>query len=266
MLGVSIDITEAKRAEEERLRLLERERRALADARAALRAREEFWAIAAHELKTPLVALSLHYEAVRRAIARDAGAIGGAREGLLAELDTAGRQVTDLLRLIDRLLDASRMASGRVELRPERFDLVDCVHAVATDLGPELRAAGVEVRIEAEGGPVLGDWDRVRIGQVITNLLSNAAKYGAGRPIDVRVWAAGGRARVTVRDGGIGIDAAHQARIFERFERSAPRKYGGFGLGLFIAREIARAHGGAISVESARGAGATFTLELPAAP
>ncbi|WP_232293259.1 sensor histidine kinase [Stigmatella aurantiaca] len=112
--------------------------------------------------------------------------------------------------------------------------------------------------------PVLGRWDRLRVEQVVTNLLTNALKYGAGRPVAVRVEGAGERARLTVKDQGIGIAEEDLARIFERFERAvSDRHYGGLGLGLYITRQIVEAFGGTVGVTSRPGMGSTFTLELP---
>ncbi len=112
--------------------------------------------------------------------------------------------------------------------------------------------------------PLFGSWDRMRVDQVLTNLLTNAIKYGEGRPVEIEVSNPGARARIVVRDHGIGIAPEHQRRIFERFERAASaRHYGGFGIGLWIARQIVEASGGTIAVESAPGAGSTFTVDLP---
>ena len=111
---------------------------------------------------------------------------------------------------------------------------------------------------------VLGRWDRSRLEQVITNMITNALKYGAGKPVDVIVDAVGSQARLAVRDQGVGIAPDDQQRIFDRFERaSSTRSFGGIGLGLWIVREIVRAHEGEVRVESELGAGATFTVELP---
>jgi signal transduction histidine kinase len=130
-------------------------------------------------------------------------------------------------------------------------------------LAPEARRADCAVVLDAAGG-LVGSWDRARLEQVVTNLLSNAIKYGAGAPIDVRVWRDGARARLSVRDRGIGLDAAEASRIFERFERAvSARHYGGLGLGLYIVSRIVEAHGGSVTVDSRRGEGATFTVDLP---
>jgi len=138
------------------------------------------------------------------------------------------------------------------------------VHDVAEQLEPDLRRAGCSLSIRCDTA-VTGRWDRARIDQVVTNLLANAAKFGAGRSIHIRVWEdRPGAARLEVRDEGIGIDPAKQARIFDRFERAVSREqYGGFGLGLYISRRIIERHGGHIRVESDPGAGATFIVELP---
>jgi signal transduction histidine kinase len=127
----------------------------------------------------------------------------------------------------------------------------------------EAAAQEVELRIDAPSA-IAGSWDGPRVDQIVTNLVANALKYGARAPVDVVVRREGEEVEVSVRDRGIGIAAQDRGRIFERFERAASsRNYGGLGLGLWIAQEIARAHGGRIEVVSEPGAGSTFTLHLP---
>ncbi len=129
-------------------------------------------------------------------------------------------------------------------------------------------ARRIEVVGDLEAGgdkpAIVGNWDRLRVDQIVTNLLSNAIKYGAGKPIHVEVSVVEDRALLRVTDHGIGIDKVNQARIFERFERAVSSKhYGGFGLGLWIVRQIIQAHGGDISIQSRIGEGSTFIAELP---
>ena len=126
--------------------------------------------------------------------------------------------------------------------------------------------AGSELKLRSEG-PVVGLWDPERIDSVITNLLGNAIKYGEGKPITVGVDDLGGEARITVHDVGIGIAPEDQERIFGRFERAVSiRHYGGFGVGLWISRQIVEAHGGRIEVTSAPGGGSVFAVVLPKKP
>jgi signal transduction histidine kinase len=115
-----------------------------------------------------------------------------------------------------------------------------------------------------DDGPVVGMWDRSRIDQVITNLVSNAIKYGRGNPIEIGVERRGEKARIVVGDLGLGIPKEHMPLMFQRFERaSSARNYGGLGLGLYIVHQIVEMHGGTVSVESELGAGSRFTVELP---
>jgi signal transduction histidine kinase len=179
----------------------------------------------------------------------------------------AGRkQLKRLADLIGDLLDVSRISSGQMKLHWEPVDCAAVVREVATRLEPE--ATRAESRLVLELPEELpGRSDRMRLEQVAENLLTNAIKYGAGKPIRVRLEAGPERITLTVRDEGIGIAPEHQARIFERFERAvSERNYGGLGLGLYITRTIVEALGGTIRVQSEPGQGACFTVELPREP
>ncbi len=232
--------------------------RLYARAHAAVRAREEFLQVASHELKDPVIALRLHHDALARAL-------GGARAPAPARkvIGEGASQIRELIRRIDALLDVSRIAGGRLEIRREPTDLAALVGRVAARFAAEHALGRRRIRVAAPGR-VAAAVDRFRVEQVVTNLLSNAVKYGRGKPVEVRVEAAPGVARIAISDRGIGIPAGARGRIFERFERAAPSEYGGLGLGLYIASEVVRAHGGRIAVESALGVGSTFTVELPA--
>ncbi|WP_375760299.1 ATP-binding protein [Corallococcus exercitus] len=225
--------------------------------RESLQARDDFLAVASHELKTPLAAFRLHLERVERSLGDEA--LGRAR----SPLESAGRQVQRLHALMETLLDVSQLTTGRLALELNDVDLTAVVGKAVARLREEVERMGVTVTLDA-GTPLVGRYDRLRIDQVVTHLLSNAAKYGEGRPISVRVAAEDGTARLTVRDQGIGISEEDRARIFERFERAVPtRNYGGLGLGLWIARQVVEAHGGRITVDSKPGLGSTFVVELP---
>jgi PAS domain S-box-containing protein len=227
----------------------------------AVRTRDEFLSIAAHELKTPLTALRLQVEARVRAVRRSEGA----PEAALRSMEIIGRQTERLTKLVDTLLDVTRIRAGRLPLETAEVDLVALVREVGERLAGELAASGSTLEIQA-AGPVAGVWDRLRLDQVVTNLLSNAIKFGEGRPIAVRIEEAGERVRLVVRDRGIGISRESLSRLFQRFERGvSDRHYGGLGLGLYIAQQIVSAHAGAIEVESEAGKGATFTVTLPRA-
>jgi PAS domain S-box-containing protein len=223
----------------------------------AVALRDEFLSVASHELRTPVTSLQL---AVQSALTIGAEAPAGF---LRHALESSERQTRRLGRLVDALLDVSRIQAGRLELQREPTDLALIAREVTSLLDADARRAGCPVRVESEG-PVVGHWDKARLDQVITNLLSNAIKYGAGAPIAITVRKLDGRARLTVRDQGIGLSPSERGRIFERFERAVSAKhYGGLGLGLYIVRRIVDAHGGQIAVESAPGAGAQFVVELP---
>ncbi|OJT25105.1 hypothetical protein BO221_12055 [Archangium sp. Cb G35] len=245
---VTRDLTERKRSEEERLRL--------AQAQAAIRLRDEFLAIASHELKTPLTALQLQLHSLR-------GKGGSLEPGVSSKLDRAVRSTDRLAGLIETLLDVSRLSTGQLTLKPERMELLATVHDVTERLSEAAAQAECPLRVR-EGPPVEGTWDRLRIEQVISNLLSNAFKYAAGSPVELSVSREGAEAVLEVQDRGPGIPEKDMERLFNRFERAAPMKhYGGLGLGLYVAREIVHAHGGRISVENPPEGGARFTVRLP---
>jgi signal transduction histidine kinase len=237
------------------------ERRAAYEAlEQAVAARDAFLNIASHELKTPLTSLQLQLQSLTRSVQQgDAGS-----DRVSEKIRAVARSTERLGELVNRLLDVSRITrGGAMELVKEEFDLSDLAREVAGRFQEAAGQTGSELRFTGER-PVRGTWDRLRIDSIITNLLSNAVKYGQGKPIEVSVRAEGERALLEVTDHGIGIAPDDQARIFGRFERAVPvRHYGGFGVGLWVARSVAEEHGGKVRVTSRPGLGSTFTLELP---
>jgi PAS domain S-box-containing protein len=233
------------------------------DLHQAVQARDEFLSIASHELKTPLTSLQLQIDGYRR-IAEKQPELPVANAKLEKKMATIAQQVERLTVLIDHLLDVTRVTSGRLVLEPQRVDLTDVVRRVLILFRDDLERAGVTVELP-QFVPVTGRWDRLRIEQVVGSLLSNAIKYGAYRPIEISVRPVVGGAQLVVTDHGIGISPEERERIFQRFERAVPEThYGGFGLGLWMVRQVVEAHGGSIQVISEKGRGSTFTVELPA--
>jgi len=231
------------------------------EAQHAVRLREEFLSIASHELKTPISALQLQVQILLTSLARSPS--GPSPERLRRSLETVDRQVRRQTQLVNDLLDVSRITAGRLQMRPEPMELSALAREVAERFEPELTRAGssLELQLSPETG---GQWDRLRLDQVVTNLLSNAVKYGRGNPIQLSTEVAGPLVRLSVKDGGIGIAEEDLKRLFNRFERAvSERNYGGFGLGLWIARQIIEAMGGRIQVTSQLGVGSLFTVELP---
>ncbi|RKH57451.1 GAF domain-containing sensor histidine kinase [Corallococcus llansteffanensis] len=226
----------------------------------AVRRRDDFLSIAAHELKTPLTSLQLHIQGLQ---AKAKGA-PMSPEKLSTKLESAYSQTQRLGKLVNDLLDISRIAQGQLHIKREDVDLVALVRGQLERSRESLARAECEVRFHATQPRFVGHWDALRLEQVVGNLLTNAMKYGAGKPVEITLDGDASRVRLLVRDHGIGIAKEDRARIFERFERAVSvRHYGGFGLGLWIVREIVQALGGGIDVASAPEQGSTFTVTLP---
>jgi PAS domain S-box-containing protein len=254
------DITDRQRAEQERMTLMQ-EQAARASAQEAVRLRDEFISIASHELRTPITSLLLHLEAlVRQRETRHSD----------QDFDTytarARRQLSRMTRLIEELLDVSRLGAGHLTLKRETVDLELLVREVVDTLSEDVQRAGCKIEIRSLGS-VKGFWDRLRLEQVVENLMRNAITYGPGKPIELTLR--GGREGpivLSIRDYGMGIDKSLQEKVFLRFERAvSARHYGGLGLGLYITKQIVDAHGGHVRVDSETGKGSTFFVELPSA-
>jgi PAS domain S-box-containing protein len=245
---VTCDISERKRVEN--------------ISKEAIRLRDEFLSIASHELKTPLTSLKM--QAQMRALNLSRGNFAAfSPERLKKMVSDDTRQIDRISRLIDDMLDISRIHTGKLSANPENFDLYQMTQEVLERYREQIEATGSELGL-VHSESAKGYWDRFRLEQVLANLLMNARKYGAGKPIEVSVSREGKWAKLIVRDHGIGIDKANQERIFGRFERAvSPTEISVFGLGLYISKQIVEMHKRSIRVESELGKGSTFTLELP---
>lgn len=228
-----------------------------AAAQDAIRLRDEFLSVAAHELRTPLTSLQLLGQSLLRR--KDYFASDEAFD----RMQRLMRQVGRLGRVVEDVLTVSRLGTGAMPLEVTEADLVAIVRDCVEQLRDSAERAGCAVRVEAPPSlPIRCDPHRVE--QICVNLLGNALKFGTGTPVDVTVAGDDAWATISVRDRGIGLAPDDQARVFERFERAVSlRHYGGLGLGLYIAAQIAEAHGGSISVASRVGEGAIFTVRLP---
>ncbi|WP_085727183.1 hybrid sensor histidine kinase/response regulator [Pseudomonas sp. R37(2017)] len=272
-VNVFVDLYRQSKAMKEQVLALEQSRRdqedllkqlqnAQLELEQAVRMRDDFMSIVAHEVRTPLNGLILETQLRKMHLARD-NADAFTLDKMHAMVERDERQIKSLIRLIEDMLDVSRIRIGKLSIRPTRFDLSTLVRNVLHNFSRQIDAAEASVTLDAEQ-PVIGNWDEFRIEQVISNLLTNALRYGAKSPISVKVYSAGGWALVDVQDHGIGISEENQKRIFQQFERvSARNAGGGLGLGLFISEQIVAAHGGTITVQSRIGEGALFRVCLP---
>jgi signal transduction histidine kinase len=228
----------------------------------ALVMRDEFMSMVSHEMRTPLNTLYLETQLRKMQLERGNMAAFGA-EQLQRMVARDDRQIQSIIRLIDDMLDVSRIRSGKLSLRPGWVELSGLLRRVVHDLTPQANTAGTSISLEA-GTPVSGWWDEFRIEQVVVNLLTNAMRYGCQQPISVTLTVEQDWARIDVRDCGPGIAPENQAKIFEPYERGvgsdAPA---GLGLGLYISRQLAEVHEGSLTLESKPGEGSTFSLILP---
>jgi signal transduction histidine kinase len=228
----------------------------------AVRMRDDFMSIVSHEVRTPLNGLILETQLRQLHLAKD-NASAFTMDKLKAMVDRDERQIQSLIRLIEDMLDVSRIRTGKLSIRTSPFDLAELVVNLVESYSAQIAAADCVVTMDASE-PVIGVWDEFRIEQVVANLLTNALRYGAHKPIHVSVYVQGTEARVDVADNGIGISLENQKRIFQQFERvSAKHAVAGLGLGLFISDQIVAAHGGTITVDSEEGKGSLFRVKLP---
>ena len=226
---------------------------------AADRRKDEFLATLSHELRNPLAPMRNALDILRL------GGRQGSDERLLQAFD---RQLRDLTRLVDDLMEVSRITQGRMQLRRAPVALGPLAQAAAQDLAPAIRAARHTLRLDIAAAPLLVDGDATRLSQVVVNLLTNAIKYTPeGGIIELRVAAAAGFAELRVRDSGIGIPACALENVFNMFSQLEPaleRAKGGLGIGLALVRGIVELHGGSIQAASAGpGQGSEFTVRLP---
>lgn len=274
-VSVFVDLYRQRKVLDRQLQALERSRQeqelllgqlqvARGELEHAVRMRDDFMSIVAHEVRTPLNGLILETQLRRMHLARG-NLEAFSADKLQAMVERDERQINSLIRLIEDMLDVSRIRTGKLSLRPRAFDLSQLVRGLVENFSAQ--ATALETTIELlRCEPLTGEWDEFRIEQVLANLLSNALRYGERRPVHVQVFECDGMAAVQVRDHGIGISASNQQRIFQQFERVATQQASnGLGLGLYISEQIVQAHGGQIQVQSDVGKGSTFTLLLPLA-
>jgi signal transduction histidine kinase len=233
---------------------------AKAHERELARTREEFFAVALHELRTPLTSMGLQMHALKRWVAKATAPLGPLE--VQQRLVDVEQGMARLNKLSDYLLDISRMREGRVVLDRSKVDLGEIARSVVERIAHERRELGVKLEFTADGSAI-GLWDRARLDQVITNLVTNAVKYAGGKPIAVSVSADDGQATLTVRDQGPGIAPEDQELLFHRFFRGRRSDADGFGLGLWIVQQLVSLHEGRVTVKSELGKGAVFTVVLP---
>lgn len=252
-----------KREEKKYLKKIADEKKLREDAENAIKARDEFLAIASHELKTPLTTIALRLQSTLDSILNQTLA-NFSGEKMVSSLNGAQQQTKRLQSLIKDLLDFSLITQGKLNLELKESDLNQIVTSTIERFEDQLEIANCSLKLETSK-PIIGLWDQIRIEQAISNLITNAIKYGEGSPIEVKVIrSSDSSAKISVLDNGIGIEPKLQKAIFGRFQRGTKdAKFRGLGVGLFIVKQIVDAHHGKISVKSKLKKGSQFTIELP---
>jgi signal transduction histidine kinase len=224
--------------------------------------RDEFLSIASHELKTPITTIRLQTQMKTRLIKRgDLSSLTPERTTKFIEI--IDKQSQRISRLVDDMLDITRIENGRLTIKPDLFDLNSVVAQVLEAFQGEFESKKITVEFH-EDGQLMGYWDQYRIEQVVVNLITNAIKYGSSRPVSLKTFRENEMAVLTVKDQGLGISPQDKERIFDRFERAVSGgNISGLGLGLFISRQIVELHDGALTVISEPDNGSEFKLELP---
>lgn len=253
---IARDITVQKCHEHEREEFLRRSEKAGQQLNEAVKARDEFIAVAAHDLRNPLNACQLSLQVLRKIASEPHRA-----SEIKTLLGRAEGQLRRVVGLVDRLLDVTQVRSGTFALYPEKFDLIALIKEIAAQFASENPSIPISMELAPK---IEGNWDRLRIDQAISNLISNAIKYGDQEPVLIASSITGSNATVVVQDHGSGIANENLGKIFDRFERAAAHSPdGGLGLGLWITKKIVEYHGGTIEVESEPTKGSTFTVKIP---
>lgn len=231
-------------------------------AQSEIKLRDEFLSLASHELKTPLTSMLLKIQAAVHNI-KNVSLANFSVANLLKMLESIETQTDRLSKMINDLLNVSLITTGKLELEKEKFDLSRTVRDVVNRFTEKLDKEGYVLKLDASK-EVVGVWDKLRVEQVITNLLTNAIKYGDKKPIKVAVTNSGSSGKILVKDQGIGIPDNLQKKIFEKFERAVTSsQFQGTGVGLYITNQIVKAHKGKVHLQSKAGQGSTFIVELP---
>jgi signal transduction histidine kinase len=227
-----------------------------------IKARDEFLSIASHELKTPLTSMLLQMQTAIHNI-KNVSLANFSVASLMKMLESTEQQSARLSRMINDLLNVSLITTGRLELEKENVDLGQLVQDVSERFVEKATKEGGQIIVSTKEN-ILGRWDKLRIEQVVTNLITNGIKYGNGKPIEIIVSHNDSFAQIKVTDHGIGIPREQQEKIFEKFERAVPNNhYKGLGVGLYITYQIVKAHKGKMKLASKLNSGSTFTVELP---
>lgn len=236
--------------------------RLYSEAQRALQTRDEFLSIASHELKTPLTSILLNLQGILKKVAKTEGQSKELSD-IKKMVEICKNQSERMTRLINDLLNVSVTSTGRFTIEREKMDLVEVVNDAISHFKAQLKKSGTSI-IFSPQEPVIGKWDKVRIEQVVTNLISNAIKYGQKKPITIKLSKNEKDAVLTVMDQGIGIDNPYKDIIFQRFKRGDyPKDVNGLGVGLYISKQIIEAHKGELTLESQVSKGSSFTVTLP---